>query len=151
MAKRNAQQPMVRKPLLIGGAAAIALALVVVVVSLVTAGGGAPPQAPAPPQGSPEAGASEVSPRTPVTEPTLRPGGRDPFRPVVNIQAAPAPAPQPTPTPVPEPSPVPATGEGSRYVELVRAGKCQALPTAEPHTLEEVIAHQNECLAANPG
>jgi len=153
MAKNKVQQAPVRKPLLIFGGVAVGVALVAFVLMNFVGGGGSG-EAPVT-SGSPQAGNSPnvvVPAPAPQEAPTLREGGRNPFQPVVNLQASAASAPEPAAEPEPPaPTAAPAAStEGSRYVALVEAGTCQALPAGEPHTLEEVIAHQNECLAANP-
>jgi hypothetical protein len=151
MAKNRSKQPTIRKPVYVVGGIVLGVAVLgFVLMNFIGRGDGggdtavpssspsavqtAPPSAPTVPSGN-------ESPQE------LRPGGRDPFEALVAASAGGgAPAPEPTAAPAPTDAPT----SPSRYVALVKAGKCQALPTDEPHTLEEVIAHQNECLAANP-
>ena len=153
MAKTRVQQPPIRKPVLIFGGVAVGVALLAFVLMNFVGGGGSG-QAPVT-SGSPQTGSTpNVVVPAPVLQeaPGLRAGGRNPFQPVVNLQASAVSAPEPAAAPEP-PAPIAAPAastEGSRYVALVEAGTCQALPAGEAHTLEEVIAHQNECLAANP-
>lgn len=150
MAKRESNEVSVRKPILVFGGVVLGVALLgFVLMTFVGGGGGDEAPAPsAPPKSAPAvtAPSSTSAPSGKVDAPGLRPGGRDPFQALVAASSgggAPAPAAAPAPTQA-------ASTSDSRYVALVKAGKCQALPANEPHTLEEVIAHQNECLAANP-
>ena len=84
MAKQRRQQPQVRKPLLVAVAAAVGVALIALVLTFVVGGG---PNGSAPPAANPS-----ISTPAPKLgggmEPTLRPGGRNPFQPVVNTQPA---------------------------------------------------------------
>ncbi len=104
MAKSRVQQPHVRKPVVIFGGVAVGVTLLAfVLMNFVGRGGGGDIPAT---NSSPRAGNTQNGSVTAPTQgkaPSLRAGGRDPFRAVVNLAAAPAPA-APAATPAVEPT-----------------------------------------------
>lgn len=115
MAKKRVQQPHVRKPVLVFGGVAVGVALLAFVLMNFVGGGGSG-EAPVT-SGSPQAGSTpNVVPPAPAPqeEPGLRAGGRNPFQPVVNLQASAASAPEPAAVaPVPPAEPAAASTDGT--------------------------------------
>ena len=140
MAKgRREQQPKVRKSVLIFAGVALGLTVLAFVYTTVLSGGGGggDVQAPSVPAESSSDGSSSSN------------GAAAPEAPA---PPAPAPAPEPAAAVAPDANTeqLIAASQASRYTQLVAEGKCQALPPGEPRTLDQVLAHVNGCLAANP-
>lgn len=117
MAKTRTQQPQIRKSVLVFGGVVLGVALLgFVLTTFVGRGGGGDPSPPPLSTGGSQASTVTPKPEAPKA-PGLRQGGRDPFRPAVNTQAAPAPAPAPDPA---EPATAVSTPSNLQYMMLYK-------------------------------